>query len=900
MMETRHSFEEKGVSSSPEWDILKAVEKAEEEFGKESKESYGVAKEEIRKVAKEAENENEPKNIEEIVLHLSPEAHDKQMEELVLILQEKGLKPALKVLYRLNSFHLEDDFHRFLVQYLKSGYKVRGVGEKSPIRKVLGKTLYEVSLPQKDEETKPLKEILSSMEQFYAGMLSTGSIKDKGKSAVSFEIALSNPGEELSFYVAVPDGNNDLFEKQLLSIFPTAKLREVYDDYNVFNTEGVSVGAVGKLKKSDAFSLKTYETFDYDPLNVVINAFSRMKKDGEGGSLQIMFAPQDDFYLKRYTRAMERIKSGTSVKEALDFDRGIFGEFGKVLGEIFSQNKKKDEPKKEKGDEGDAMESIKKKISSPIVATNIRLVISAETKAKAETLLSEVKSSFNQFEDTAGNSFKFEDLKGGKLKKLFRHFSYREFQLKDNMPLNLKELTSLFHFAESTLKSSGHLKQSKANTASAPVGLPEKGVLLGTNRHRNEERKIFYAPNDRLRHFYTIGQTGTGKTTLLKNMIIQDIKNGDGVCMIDPHGSDIEEVLANIPPERAEDLIYFDPANLERSIGLNMLEFDEDHPEQKTFVVNEMLSIFNKLFNMEVAGGPAFEQYFRNSALLAMEDPASGSTLLEIARVLSDPTFRAMKLSKCQNPIIKQFWMNAEKTTGEQALANFVPYVTNKFDNFLNNEYMRPIISQQESSLNFRNIMDEKKILLVNLAKGRLGDLNSNLLGLILVGKILMAALSRVDSLDRDLPPFYLYIDEFQNVTTPSINTILSEARKYKLSLNIAHQFIAQLDEKIRDSVFGNVGSIAVFRVGAQDAEFLEPQFKPVFDANDLLNVDNYNSFIRLLSGGRPVRPFSLETPPSPKGDRSIIPHLKEISSLKYGKPRAEVEKIIASKYNIQ
>lgn len=895
-MEKRDSF---NAASSPEWDVLKAVEKAEHDFGVGSKEAKEVLKSEFKKVAESTNTPEEAKNIDEIVLHLSPEKHDKQMEALVLVLQQKGLKSALKVLYRLNSFHLEDDFHRFLVQYLKSGYKVKGISEKSVLKKALSKTLYEVSLPQKEGENKPLKEVLSSMEQLYAGLLSVSNPKEKGGEAVSFEIALSNPGEELSFYVAVPDKSSDLFEKQLLSIFPTAKLSEVYDDYNIFNGDGVSVASVVKFKKSEALPIKTYDLFDYDPLNVIINAFSRMKKEGEGGALQIIFSPKEDFYLKRYTKASERIKGGANVKEALDFDSGFLKSFGKVIKEIFSSGSKKDGEKKEKGDEAETLDAIKRKVSSYIVSTNIRFVVSAESKARAESLLSEVKSSFNQFEDTSGNAFKFENLKGRKLKKVLRNFSYRQFNLSENLPMNLREITSLFHFAESTLKSSSNLKQSKANTASAPVGLSEEGILLGINRHRNEERNIFYAPNDRLRHFYVIGQTGTGKTTILKNMIIQDIKNGDGVCMIDPHGSDIEEVLANIPKERAEDLIYFDPANLNRSIGLNMLEYDENHPEQKTFVVNEMLSIFNKLFNMEVAGGPAFEQYFRNSALLAMEDPSTGSTLLEIARVLSDPAFRAMKLSKCKNPIIKQFWTNAEKTTGEQALANFVPYVTNKFDNFLNNEYMRPIISQQESSLNFRKIMDEKKILLVNLAKGRLGDLNSNLLGLIIVGKILMAALSRVDSLDKDLPPFYLYIDEFQNVTTPSINTILSEARKYKLSLNIAHQFIAQLDEKIRDSVFGNVGSIAVFRVGAQDAEFLEPQFKPVFDANDLLNVDNYNAFMRLLSGGRPARPFSLVTPNSPKGDRTIIPMLKELSSLKYGKPRAEVEKIIASKYGV-
>jgi hypothetical protein len=405
-------------------------------------------------------------------------------------------------------------------------------------------------------------------------------------------------------------------------------------------------------------------------------------------------------------------------------------------------------------------------------------------------------------------------------------------------------------------------------------------------------------PEDRLRHMYVIGQTGTGKTTLLKRMIRQDIMNGEGVCMIDPHGSDIQDVLSYVPKERLEDLVYFDPSNTARPMGLNMLEFDQRFPEQKTFVVNEMLSIFNKLFDMKVAGGPMFEQYFRNSVMLVLEDPESGNTLLDVSRVLSNKQFRDMKISKCKNPLVVQFWKEiAEKAGGEASLANIVPYIVSKFDVFLQNDIMRPIISQEKSAFNFREIMDNKKILLVNLSKGRLGDINANLIGLIVVGKILMAALSRVDSFGKNLPAFYLYIDEFQNVTTDSISTILSEARKYKLSLTVAHQFIAQLEEKIRDSVFGNVGSIAAFRVSSEDAEYLEKQFAPVFTARDLMNIDNLNCYVKMLSLGRPEKPFNLFVPFPPKGDSSFIDKVKELSSLKYGKDREIVEAEIMKKY---
>ncbi|MEK7113629.1 MAG: TraM recognition domain-containing protein, partial [Patescibacteria group bacterium] len=365
-----------------------------------------------------------------------------------------------------------------------------------------------------------------------------------------------------------------------------------------------------------------------------------------------------------------------------------------------------------------------------------------------------------------------------------------------------------------------------------------------------------------------------------------------------PHGTDIQTILSRIPKERIDDVIYFDPAYTARPMGLNLLEYDPNYPEQKTFVVNELMSIFNKLFDMKVGGGAMFEQYFRNSAFLVMEDPESGSTLLEITRVLADKEFRDLKISRCKNPIIKQFWVAAEQTTGDQSLANFVPYISSKFDNFISNDIMRPVVLQQHSVFNFRKIMDEKKILLVNLSKGRLGDINANLIGLVLVGKIQMAALSRVDMFGKPMNDFYLYIDEFQNVTTESIASILSEARKYKLSLNIAHQYITQLDEKIKNAVFGNVGSMAVFRVGVEDANFLEPKFKPVFTAQDITKLDNYNAYINMLVNGQPAKPFNIKTFPPESGNEGIVGNLKQLSYMTYGRDRAEVEKEIMARFN--
>jgi len=433
--------------------------------------------------------------------------------------------------------------------------------------------------------------------------------------------------------------------------------------------------------------------------------------------------------------------------------------------------------------------------------------------------------------------------------------------------------------------------------------MQKSGTLLGVNAYRNVETQIYMTDEDRLRHFYTIGQTGTGKSTILKNMIIQDIIAGHGVCMIDPHGIDILDILACVPQNRFSDVIYFDPSYTERPTALNMLEYDRTKPEQKTFVVNELFSIFQKLYGANPESmGPMFEQYFRNATMLVIEDPETGCTLLDVSRVMANKEYRQLKLSHCKNPVVVQFWTEvAEKAGGEASLANIVPYITSKFDTFLANDIMRPIVAQEKSSFDFRDIMDNKKILLVNLSKGRLGDINANLIGLILVGKILMAALSRADMIGSPttsgFAPFYLYIDEFQNITTNSIATILSEARKYKLSLNIAHQFIAQLEEGIRDAVFGNVGSICSFRVGAEDAEYLEKQFSPEFSAKDIMNIENRNAVLKMLVNGSPAKAFNIRTLPPPKGNPAVVEPLKQLSYLTYGGNREEIEQNILKKY---
>lgn len=831
------------------------------------------------------------------------EGGESGLEKIVSLSEGKGIFHALSVVEKLKHWNVEDDFHAYLVQRITEGFSVKGVKEGAPIYQALHMKLFEIVLPKmSSDKEKPLADLIRSMEQLYAGLLSIGGDKKDKVGHLVFEFANPDGEEGTRAFVSVPDTRLELFSRQLLSIFPKAKIIPREHDYNIFNETSFALGAIATLSSSPAFPLKIFDEFGADPLNVILNGFSKIPERGAGAALQIVFKPVGETYTKKYEKSLKEIEKGKKPSEVLR-DEGVVMEVARSIGETFFSSKKKESDKLPVVDQS-AVDALRKKLESPIVETNIRLAVSAKNEVEAERLLHNFQSAFNQFENPGKQSFKWKTIKSGawfgiKDDDFYRDFIFRLFRGDAKTPLNLRELSTILHFHTEALAPSSTLTRAKSSSAPPPAGLKEEGTLLGINAFQGVEKKIYITSEDRLRHFYAIGQTGTGKSTLLKNMIVEDIKKGEGACFIDPHGTDVLEVLSKIPKERINDVIYFDPASTSRPMALNMLEYDSRFPEQKTFVVNELFNIFQKLYGaVPESMGPMFEQYFRNATMLVIEDPETGSTLLDVSRVMSNKDYRDLKISRCKNPIVVQFWREvAEKAGGEAALANIVPYITSKFDIFLANDIMRPIIAQEKSSFNFREIMDRKKILLVNLSKGRLGDINANLIGLILVGKILMAALSRVDALGENLPPFYLYIDEFHNITTDSIATILSEARKYKLSLTIAHQFIAQLEEDIRDAVFGNVGSICAFRVGHDDAEYLEKQFAPTFSAQDLAGIDNFNAYIKMLVHGRPAEPFDIRLMPREQGDPSQIESIKQLSALTYGRDRDDVEENIMKKY---
>ena len=848
--------------------------------------------------------------VEKILAELNLGGSEQVIQSLQQTIEEKGIKNALTVLEKLNDPHLTDDFHRYLVQYIAAGLPTPGSDEKSPRFQALNMALYEISLPgpkknDPNAHTRSLKELISAMDQLYAGLLSVADAAHGEPKYYALELAVPAHSPELQFYAAIPKGKCSLFEKQLLAVFPNASIALQPSDYNIFASTGSALASVATFTEHPALPLKDYTEFDYDPINAIMNAFAKIERTGEGAALQIIVELRGDQYVKHYRKILQAMRKGENRQLAFKTPETALGDFARDIGRTLFSNKPKDEQKAKEAETRQIeankpfIEQIEKKIAAPIVGVTLRLIASSGDEQKADQVLGELEAAFNQFANTQGNALKFARVPAGKrTARVCEDFSFR---MPDSsaLPLSLRELTTLYHFPPSGIESSPHLKQARFTHAPAPLALPQSGVLLGVNNYRGQETQIYLDSEDRLRHCYIIGQTGTGKTGLMKSMIMQDIKNGEGCCFIDPHGSDILDILAAVPPERYKDVIYFDPADLSRPFGLNFLEYDFSRPEQKTFIVNELLAIFHRLYgDVPESMGPAFEQYFRNATLLVMEDPSSGSTMLDIARVLANKEFRSAKLAKCMNPIVSQFWNEiATKAGGEASLENIVPYITNKFDDFTANDFIRPIVGQQESSFKFREVMDTKKILLINLSKGRLGERNANLLGLIVVGKLFMAALSRADNPRIAYPPFYLYIDEFQNVTTDSIPGILSEARKYKLALTMAHQFLNQIAEKTRDAVFGNVGNMIVFRVGEEDAEFFARQFAPVFEALDFVNIENRNAYVKILAGGIPQQAFDMRTVDLSTGNPSQVDDLIHLSSLTYGRDRAIIENTIRERY---
>jgi GTPase SAR1 family protein len=724
------------------------------------------------------------------------------------------------------------------------------------------------------------------------------------KAPVVVEIAVPNVGEEIHFYFAADVKEIDALFQQVQSFWPGAEI-EKCDDYNIFHPQGGSVVSCLKQDKDQVLPLKTYDKLEEDALLPILNVFSSLAKEGEGVSLQAVFKKTHASTLKSFKKILEELQKGGSLKEAIQKAGGgsVARELGKSFGAALKtmteqKTEGQDKPEKKESD-ADLVELVNRKISRPLFDVNVRLVVSALTEARAEMIMTQIGATLPQFFEPRGNTLELKKLTGKKEAHGFYDFSFRYFRPNQAMLLNSQELAGLIHVPTKTILGMPKIRKRKARTAPPPLNLPQEGIELGQSLFRGDKKIVRLMEADRFRHLYVIGQTGTGKSTFLKSLARQDVLNGQGLAILDPHGDFAEDLLGYIPENRWDDVVYFNPADTKHPIAFNMLEYDRNVPEQRTSIVNELLEIIGKIYNLAETGGPIFEQYFKNALLLLLNDPVINPTIMDMPRVFADPGFRRQLLERSPDPLVVSFWeKEAEKTGGDMSLANVTPYVTSKLNPFIANDYIKPIVCQERSSFDLKEIINNRKIFIANLSKGLLGETNAFFLGMMLAGKIFMHALGRASLSESERLPFHLYIDEFQNITTKTITQIFSEARKYRLSLNVAHQYIDQLKEGgVKEAVFGNVGSIVAFRVGPDDANYLKQQFAPVFNEFDLLNIDNLNAYIRMQIQGKTVEPFNLFVPFPPRPQTEIKEKVIELSRAKYCRPRDAVIAEIHGKY---
>jgi hypothetical protein len=755
--------------------------------------------------------------------------------------------------------------------------------KKADLKKALSFRTLLISLPKEGkpkqgETPKDFKEVVSVFEQLLANLYGIGT-----KQQISLEL-LAKDGA-IYFYLSVPKELLSLVEKQVHSFYPSAQIEE--DPFFQFfkKEKGHIKAAYLGLRKKFIYPLKTYLKLESEPLNAITNALSKLGENSQA-AIQILLKPKtkiwQDACQKEAKKIAEGKKPGTPALSSFLADLGKAAKGETLTG-------KPGEPYKPPTitpiDEA-KIKSFQEKGQKSGFDTQIRILTVAPEAGEAELNLNNIISAFTQFGSPELNSIRA--IKPKNPSEAVKNFILKSFGLGPKMILNTEEITSLFHFPNQFIETPKiHWLLSKR--LSAPANLPKEGTLIGLNVYRGEEQEVRIKEDDRRRHIYMVGKTGTGKTTLFLEMAESDIKEGKGVGYIDPHGDAIEALLPRIPKERAEDVILFEPADMDRPCGLNLLEWKK--PEEKDFLVGEWIAIFYKLFDPSRIGiiGPQWEHWGRNAALTVMEQPGGG-TLLEIPRLFTDADFREKAISYVKDPVVSAFWTKQLAQTAEFHKSEMLNYFISKFGRFMTNYMMRNIIGQQKSSFDLREIMDKGKILLVNLSKGKVGEINSFLLGLVLVSKIQMAAMSRADVPEKERKDFYLYVDEFQNFTTDSFISILSEARKYRLNLNVTNQYIAQLDEKIRAAVIGNAGTLITFRVGAMDAEFLVKEFEGLSET-DLMNLDNFNAYIKLLIDGVASKPFSLRTiKPAEVEDKRMAEMIKQLSRLKYGRDRAIVE----------
>lgn len=745
------------------------------------------------------------------------------------------------------------------------------------------------------DERDVTEEVLSQAQVMYNIIASTTTkgIKSRiyGQRHMSFEIVAH--GGLVHYYAVVPTVLIDVVTQAVAAAYPSARLQEV-DDRNIFNQSGKLSGTIGgefTLKKHFVYPIATYQETKRDAARALLNAFSSASRD-DGIALQFLIRPAREGWAKRSIDTANKIKKDRGKKHSGIGDTlGVKGLMG-ALWKPPETEETKPEDKQLTSLEQSAVDAIEEKTRYPGYEVLVRVVVSSGTVSQAQTLLKNIVASFSLFDSATNNGFRFAVAKN--IEELVTAYIFRFFPqtIRQNI-LNSVELATLFHLPDQSSIPTSQVERQMAKQVDGPSQLMDEGFLLGYNEFRGVKKEIRLSANDRRRHTYVIGQTGTGKSKLLENLAYQDMMDGKGFAFIDPHGDSAEELLGMVPKERVEDVIYFSPGDMEMPIGLNLFEFD--NLDQRDFLIQESIAMLYKLYDPGHTGivGPRFESWFRNAAITVMSDPG-GSSFLDVQQVFVDQAFADEKIRYLTDRTVLDFWNKEMAQTSDANKSEMLGWFASKFGAFLTNEMMRNIIGQTKSGFNLRDIMDNKKILLVNLSKGRTGELNSQLLGMIFVMKFQAAAMGRADVPENQREDFSLYVDEFQNFATDSFATILSEARKYRLSLILANQFMTQLTDQIRESILGNIGTVISGRIGITDAEILVKKFSPTFDAEDLTKLPNFQTITSVMINNVPSAAFSMSlVPPMGKSITKLRDALKKLSAAKYGHPRAQVEKAI-------
>lgn len=756
----------------------------------------------------------------------------------------------------------------------------------------------DVEIGSRDERD-VANEALSQAQVMYSILSSTYEKSHKasvfGQRHLAFEIVAKDGA--VKYYVISPLNLVETVKQAVHSAYPTA-LIEIADEENIFSSIGKSGGVSGgelSLKKDYVYPINTYEETKRDPSRAILDAMSTTKGD-EGLAIQILVRPAGDSWVTKSKEAVQKIKDGqkttTGGSNALDHATSFVADMSRALWEPpkVHENNEHEEIKPLTALQNDEIATIENKTKYPGFETLIRIIASSTSQTRSEAMAGGVVSAFSQFDSPANNGFRYGNLKS--TKKLAADYIFYTFPRKSrNCILNSMELASIFHLPAQNAIPTSQVERQTMKQIDGPSKLATEGLLLGVNEFRGQQKEIRLSEKDRRRHTYVIGATGMGKSVLLGNLAYQDMMDGRGFAFIDPHGDVVEDILSKVPEERIDDVIYFDPGDMDNPIGMNMFEFDS--PDQKDFIIQEGINMLYSLYDPGHTGifGPRGEHMFRNAALLLMSDP-NGATFIDIPRVFIDPDFVREKLKYVTDKTVYDYWTKEFPASQKSSDAGEVTtWFVSKWGPFLSNTMMRNILGQTKSGFQLRDIMDNKKILLVNLSKGKMGELNSKLLGMIFVMKFQTAAMSRVDTPEEERNDFCLFVDEFQNFSTESFESILSEARKFRLNLIVANQFITQLSDKIREGILGNVGTFIAGRLGVTDAELLEKVFAPVFNAEDLHKLPNYHAISTVMMFGVPSSPFTMSLlPPMGKKNEAALTSLKAYSAAKYGRPRAQVD----------